>query len=95
MRVGLERQSLIEGQRDRARRQRGKEKTVGGAEMMLGKAVPETFFLFAAIDLMDLLVCFLQLIFVFCEGNPPSLSLAACSAVFSSDVSRMSCENFF
>lgn len=93
MRVGLERQSLTEGQRDRARRQRGKEKTVGGSEMMLGKAVPQAFFLFAAIDLMDLRVCF-QFIFVFCEGKPPSLSLAACSALFNSDVSRMSCENF-
>lgn len=94
MRVGLECQSLIEGQRNRARRQREKEKTVGGSEMMLGKAVPEAFFLFAAIDLMNLLVCLLQFIFVFCQGNPPSLSLAACSAVFNSDISRMSCENF-
>lgn len=94
MRVGLERQSLIEGQRDRARRQRGKEKTVGGSEMMLGKAVPEAFFLFAVIDLMGLLVCFLHFIFVSCQGKPPSLSLAACSAVFKSDVSWMSCENF-
>lgn len=66
------RQQLIEGEKSRARKKRGKEKlTVEGYRMILGKTVSESFSLIPPIDPIDL---FSTLTFLFCQGDHSALA---------------------